>query len=225
VIELAVVDLAGTTVRDDGAVEGAFVDALRFATDGPVDDATLDFVRRTMGMSKISVFRELLRDEDAAQTANAEFEAAYARRVTAGEVAPLPGAEAALRELRESGVYVSLTTGFSSATRDLLIEALGWRDLADLTVSPDATLRGRPAPDLVLASVISLEVEDVRSVAVVGDTCNDLISGTRAGASVVAGVLTGAHDARTLASAPHTHLLGSIAEFPAALRSREVVLT
>jgi phosphoglycolate phosphatase-like HAD superfamily hydrolase len=52
---------------------------------------------------------------------------------------------------------------------------------------------------------------------VAGDTTNDLIAGTRAGASVVAGVLTGAHSAEELGEAPHTHLLGSVAELPALL--------
>jgi len=49
---------------------------------------------------------------------------------------------------------------------------------------------------------------------VAGDTVSDLVAGTRSGASIVAGVLTGAHSAAELAEAPHTHLLGSIAELP-----------
>jgi phosphoglycolate phosphatase-like HAD superfamily hydrolase len=59
-------------------------------------------------------------------------------------------------------------------------------------------------------------------VAVVGDTVNDLVSGTRAGAGIVAGVLTGAHDRATLSSAPHTHVLDSIAELPDVLREAGV---
>jgi phosphonatase-like hydrolase len=167
-----------------------------------------------MGMSKIAVLRDLLGDEARAQDANAAFEAAYARRVEAGEVEPLPGAEATLRQLREEGVRISLTTGFSAKTRELLLDALGWGLLANLALSPVGGLRGRPAPDLVLASLIRLQVSDVRAVAVVGDTVNDLVSGTRAGAGIVAGVLTGAHDRATLSSAPHTHVLDSIAELP-----------
>jgi len=58
----------------------------------------------------------------------------------------------------------------------------------------------------------------VRRVAVAGDTASDLLAGTRAGASVVAGVLTGAHDRDALAAAPHTHLLESIVDFPALCR-------
>lgn len=220
-IALAVIDLAGTTVRDDGAVEGAFVEALRsvgdVAGDAP-DESLLAFVRSTMGMSKIALFRERLGDEARAQAANAAFEEAYARRVEAGEVDALPGSEDVFRTLREDGIRVSVTTGFSPATRELLLETLGWTDSVDLALSPDGDLRGRPAPDLVLASLLCLRVDDVRAVAVVGDTVNDLVSGRRAGASILAGVLTGAHDRATLAAAPHTHLLDSIRDVPAALR-------
>jgi len=221
-----VIDLAGTTVRDDGAVEGAFVDALRTVgalRDGRADEELLRVVRSTMGMSKIAVFRDMLEEEGRAQSANAAFEDAYARRVLAGDVDALPGAEDALRELREDGIRIALTTGFSAATRDLLIESLGWANLVDLALSPDSQLRGRPAPDLVLGALIRLQVDDVRAVAVAGDSVNDLLCGHRAGASIVAGVLSGAHDRESLAAAPHTHLLDSISELPALIRHRAAV--
>ncbi len=67
---------------------------------------------------------------------------------------------------------------------------------------------------MILTAVLRLRIDDVAEVAVVGDTTSDLIAGTRAGASIVAGVLTGAHSAEELAAAPHTHLLGSVAELP-----------
>jgi phosphoglycolate phosphatase-like HAD superfamily hydrolase len=52
----------------------------------------------------------------------------------------------------------------------------------------------------------------VAEVAVVGDTTSDLVAGTRAGASLVVGVLSGAHTRAELASAPHTHLIDSVAD-------------
>jgi len=107
-----------------------------------------------------------------------------------------------------------LTTGFSDPTRELLIDHLGWDDLADLSLSPSVALRGRPFPDMALEALIRLGVDDVREMAIVGDTANDLLAGHRAGASVVAGVLTGAHDRATLESAPHTHILDSVVDLP-----------
>ena len=117
--------------------------------------------------------------------------------------------------LRDGGVRVCLTTGFSPATRDRILDALGWRGLVDLALSPADAGRGRPWPDMILTAVLRLRIDDVAEVAVVGDTTSDLLAGTRSGASIVAGVLTGAHSRAELAEAPHTHLLDSIADLPA----------
>jgi phosphonatase-like hydrolase len=172
----------------------------------------MDFVKETMGRSKIEVFTELLGDR--AVAANQAFERAYETRVRGGEVTPITGAERALDELQKGGVQVCLTTGFSPKTRDLLLEALGWASRADLVLSPVDAGRGRPYPDMVLTAVMRLGVDDVRDVAVAGDTANDLWSGWRAGAGVVAGVLTGAHGREELERAPHTHIIDSVADLP-----------
>ncbi|HEY5015096.1 MAG TPA: phosphonatase-like hydrolase [Acidimicrobiia bacterium] len=216
-IDLAVLDMAGTTVRDDGAVEAAFRSALVSAgTPGGAElDRGLEHARATMGQSKIEVFRAFFDDEPRAQIANRAFEAAYDATLTSAGAEPLPGAEDALRDLRARGVRICLTTGFSAPTQARLVAALGWADLVDLTLAPGATRRGRPYPDLVLEAVLELQIDDVRAVAVAGDTISDLLAGTRAGAAIVAGVLTGSHDRAQLASAPHTHILDSIAELPA----------
>jgi len=134
-IQLAVIDLAGTLVRDAGAVEGAFADALDAVAVTP-DERMLDVVRATMGQSKIDVFRALLGDEQRARTANDAFEAAYERRIAAGETSALPGAVETLHLLRDGGLKVAVTTGFSAATRESLLHALGWTSLVDASLSP-----------------------------------------------------------------------------------------
>lgn len=213
-VDLVVFDLAGTTVRDDGLVEEAFRQAI-----GDASDDMLDYVRATMGESKISVFRHLLGDEGRAQRANAGFEAAYAGLVDAGRCEAIPGAADVVRGLRERGVKTVLTTGFSRDTADRILDGLGWRDLADLTLCPAEAGRGRPYPDLVLTAVLRLEVDDVREVATVGDTRYDILCGLRAGARTVVGVLTGAHDRATLDAAGATHVLDDITELPGVLSS------
>ena len=217
-IELAVLDMAGTTVADDGTVEEAFTRAMaEQGIDPSTDrfDAALEHVRVTMGSSKIEVFRHVFGgDEGRAAAANTGFERAYDDAVRQRGAEPIPGALDVIRGLRGGGVKVCLTTGFSPVTRDLLLDALGWRGEIDLALSPADAGRGRPWPDLVLAAVIRLEVSDVRAVATAGDTASDLWAGWRAGASVVVGVLTGAHDRATLAEAPHTHLVDSIQDLP-----------
>ncbi|WP_407702540.1 phosphonatase-like hydrolase [Streptomyces niger] len=221
-IELVVLDMAGTTVADGGLVEQAFDAAARHlgVEPGTPDHAEkLAHVRATMGESKISVFRQLFGAEEAARRANAVFEKAYGELVDGGLVAPVPGAREAVEALQAAGLTVVLSTGFARVTQDAILAALGWQDLVPLTLCPaDAGGRGRPYPDLVLAALLRTGATDaVQRVAVAGDTSYDMLSGRRAGASVVAGVLTGAHDKDQLTAAGATHVLGSVAELPTLL--------
>ncbi|MET7397734.1 phosphonatase-like hydrolase [Dactylosporangium sp. NPDC005572] len=231
-VALVVLDMAGTTVRDDGLVEQAFTAAIGtqgVAPDDPAYAPMLAHVRATMGESKISVFRHLLTGDEAraqganagtearAQAANAAFEAAYGDLVGAGHCVPIDGAAAVVETLRTAGVKVALTTGFSRATADRILAALGWQQLADLTLVPAEAGRGRPFPDLVLTAVLRLEIDDVREVATAGDTTYDILCGLRAGARTVTGVLTGAHDAEALSAAGATHVLESVRDLPAVL--------
>lgn len=130
----------------------------------------------------------------------------------------VPGAGDAIAQLREAGVAVVLTTGFSPATQNRILDALGWRTIANAYLAPGDGIRGRPYPDLVLAAALRSQVSDIAAVAVVGDTSSDtssdIRSGLHAGASIVAGVLTGAHRAETLTSAGATHVLDSVADLP-----------
>ena len=212
-ITLACLDMAGTTVADDGLVLAAFGAALDEigVGDAGARDRMTAYVKATMGESKITVFRALLRSEEIAQRANLAFEAAYARLI--GTVRPLPGAADTIAALRTGGVKVALTTGFSRTTADALLEHLGWTGAVDLSLCPaDAGGRGRPYPDMILTAVLRLGIDDVRDVAVVGDTASDIRSGLAAGASVVAGVLTGAHDRERLVAAGATHVLDRVAD-------------
>jgi phosphonatase-like hydrolase len=219
-IELACLDMAGTTVADDGVVEQAFgaaLDELGIGAADPERARMTAYVRSTMGMSKIVVFRELFGDEARARAANAAFEAAFERLVRSGALRPLPGAREAIDALRAGGVRVALTTGFSAGTRQVLIEALGWERAVDLALSPSDAGRGRPYPDMILTAILRLGVGSVAAVAVAGDTSADMESGVRAGASVVAGVLTGADDRARLEAAGATVVLDSVAALPGLL--------
>jgi phosphoglycolate phosphatase len=185
-------DMAGTTVRDGNTVIEAFAAALA-SRDLPVAEfhSAMRYARATMGQSKIEVFRRILGDEDAARAANAAFEKHYAGAVAAGAVAPMPGAVELFAACRAAGTRVCLSTGFAPVTRDAIADALGWRSLVDLFLSPADAGRGRPWPDMPLTALLRLCGDSVASLAVVGDTPADVESGLRAGAGLVAGVLSG----------------------------------
>lgn len=218
-ITLACLDLAGTTVGDDQMVETAFAEAI--ATQGIVPGTAayaraMVQVHRSRGLPKIDIFRSLFPEDEArAQATNLAFEGSYDAAIDRTGLSPLPGAEATIDKLVGAGIGVCLITGFSRTTLGRMLDTLGWWDRVDLALCPEDAGRGRPWPDLVLTAGLSLGIEDVRHVAVAGDTDSDVLCGRRAGASVVAGVLTGVHGKDRLAGAGATHLLESIADFPA----------
>jgi phosphonatase-like hydrolase len=217
-ITLACLDLAGTSVADGGVVEKAFAEAL--ATQGVVRGTeaygrSMARVQAARGQSKLAIFREIFSDDDRARAANHSFERAYDSIIDRDGLTPIPGAESAMEELTDSGVRVCLMTGFGRATLGRVIDTLGWWKRADLLICPDdAGGRGRPYPDMILTAALRLQVDDVRHIAVCGDTASDMRSGHRAGASIVAGVLTGAHDRAQLETAGATEVLESISGLP-----------
>ena len=219
---LVCLDMAGTTVRDDGAVDEAFSTALRSAgidIDSPQFESARSYVHETMGRSKADVFAALL-DPERAASATEEFARAYERRVAEGRVSAIPGALEVLDGLRQRDVRVCLTTGFAPSTRDALISSLGWATHIDLALSPSDCGRGRPEPDMIFGAMERLGIADPGAVAVVGDTVSDLAAGTAAGAGGVIGVLSGAHDEATLSSVPHTGVIADVNELIEVLERR-----
>lgn len=200
-IDLAVLDMAGTTIADNGVVEKAVDQALSLAGLDPITPDTLKPLR---GMAKTDMFNRLAPDSDKAAEAHRNFIELMLQAVLDGELSAMDGAETVLVGLRERGIKTCLMTGFDVSVQDALLETLGWRDLIDLTVAQSGTLRGRPYPDLILTAVITLGIDAVQRVLVAGDTANDLLAGTRSGAGHVIGVLGGAHERPRLEAAPHT---------------------
>jgi phosphonatase-like hydrolase len=116
-------------------------------------------------------------------------------------VSEIPGARSTVETLRDVGLQVALTTGFSPSTREALIDVLGWGDLFELRVSPADAGRGRPAPDMLWWCALKSQITSASSLMVVGDTASDMVAGLRAGAGYCVGVLSGTDDqARLIAN-------------------------
>jgi phosphoglycolate phosphatase len=216
-ITIACLDMAGTTVADDGGVLTAFAAAVErcgVAPGSPAHDRAMQIARMTMGQSKIEVFRLIFASEADAQRANAAFEECYAAAIAAGGAEAVPGAAEVIARLGQAGIRVCLLTGFAPPTRDAVIDALGWRPLIDLALSPADSGRGRPWPDMPLTALLRLGGGAVSELAVVGDTPSDIESGRRAGAGLVAGVLTGRTSREELEEAKAPVVLDSVADLP-----------
>ena len=104
---LACLDMAGTTVRDDGAVEAAFTTALAAVGIAPGSRALRarprsSCARRWAGPRRTCSPRSSSPDE--AARATAAFAAAYEAIVAGRDVGEIPGALRVLRDLRAAGV-------------------------------------------------------------------------------------------------------------------------
>jgi phosphonatase-like hydrolase len=212
-LELVIFDLAGTTVEDHGQVPEAFTAAL--AEQGI--EVTPDQVKNVRGSSKRQALLSLIpagpEKARLADQAYVSFQAHLAQRYASEGVRAIPGAELAFGSLRERGVRVALNTGFDREMTGLLLGALGWAEgVVDAVVCGDDVTRGRPAPYLIFRAMEATGARSVHNVANVGDTTLDLQAGYNAGVHWNIGVLSGAHDRQALESAPHTHVLSSVAE-------------
>lgn len=215
--ELVAFDVAGTTLNDDGVVIHAFKVAFKetqpdlWPTKG---HEWTQYALDTMGQSKIHVFTELLGDAELAHLANVAFEQAYVTHIAEVGILPIPGTNEIFDFLKDAGIKIALTTGFSRSTLDFLIDHVGWRDVIDITVTPEEAGRGRPHPDMLNFAVTKLGIGDTREIIVIGDTASDIQAGLAFGANHVIGVLSGAHTREVLEFAGATSVINSVADLP-----------
>lgn len=219
-LEFAAFDVAGTTVKDDGIVIEAFKVAFENTQPDlwPVKgDEWTRYAIETMGQSKIEVFTSLLGNRESAHQANLAFEEAYINQVAEQGVTPIPGALEIFAALRERGIPVVLTTGFSRSTLNVLITELGWFDLVDLTVTPEEAGRGRPFPDMLIYAASHVNAHNPEHSLVVGDTESDMKSGVAFGSKNIIGVLSGAHAQEQLILSGATSIVNSVADISSLL--------
>ncbi len=218
-IELAVFDMAGTTINDEDGVNRC----LRAALSHVGVEASRDAVNLVMGIPKPLAIRQLLeRYERPELVANLDaIHDDFVQRMIAfyqsdPSVHEIAGAGETFRKLRSAGIKVALDTGFTRDIVDVVLARLGWKDtgLLDTTVTSDEVERGRPHPDMLLKAMRDTGVSDPRRVAKIGDTPSDLAEGTAAGCGMVIGVTGGSHTAEQLKPCQHTHLIGTVADLP-----------
>ncbi|MDE2591379.1 MAG: HAD-IA family hydrolase [Actinomycetales bacterium] len=215
-IRLIAFDVAGTTVSDGGLVLRAFERAFsevvpnRWAAES---EQFRQYAIATMGQSKIEVFSSMLGDADVAAEANVAFESAYLSLVRAEGISEIQGASDVFVELKSRGLKIALTTGFSRATLDAILESLEWTEIIDASAVPSEAGAGRPNPAMLdfVSRKLSINPDEV---IVLGDTQSDMQAAVRFGAAEVIGVLTGTHSTSELIEAGANTVLESVRKLP-----------
>jgi len=129
----------------------------------------------------------------------AAWRAATAPETLPGLVHPTADLVALFTALQQAGIRIAVDTTDGRVATETALRLLKVDELVDRVICGDDDLPGKPEPERLLTTCHALGVP-IERTAMVGDTVFDLLMGRRAGAGLVAGVLTGASDRATLAA-------------------------
>ncbi len=215
--ELAVFDIAGTTVKDRDYVAIAFIEAFQhYGIDLQVNE-----ISPLMGFKKTEAIERVLIDKQVVHTVNVIEDihnhfvnAMVSFYATAHEVEPLPGAEDIFRLLQEKGIRVALNSGFPRVIVDAIVDRMGWMEngLIDGYIASDEVEMGRPFPIMIHQLMKQFGVESPAAVIKIGDTMVDIQEGRMAACGLVLAVTTGAYTREQLAEYRPDYILDSLDE-------------
>ena len=204
-IQMVVFDWAGTTVDYASSAPSTVFDRV-FSAAGI--HLTKEEINRPMGMEKKAHIRELL----SCESGNSQWLQAYGKpwtdedvedlyqkfektlyQVVAEYSSPLPGVVETVKALRERGLKIGSTTGYTSQMMEQVIPGAKEQGYeADCVVTPDVTGAARPTPFMLFECMRRMQVYPPCTVVKVGDTVVDMQEGKNAGAWSV-GILTGSN--------------------------------
>ncbi len=157
-------------------------------------DLSIWRIHRRIGMSgglfARALLRETGREVDAELRQRLQKAHGEAYLEIAGDVRPLPGAQALLQRLTAIGCPWAIATSGHRRTAQRALDMLGIPDGVPI-VTRDLVAHAKPDPDLFLAAAERLGV-DAADVYVVGDSVWDMLAARRARALGV-GVLSGGY--------------------------------
>lgn len=206
-ISCVIMDWAGTAI-DFGcfAPLNAF---LKVFSEEKGIDITYRQAREPMGLLKIDHIKAILNMPEV----NEKFRARYGRDWNMEDVnemyvsfekhlfaslsnftTPIPGVLDTIKELRESGIKIGSTTGYTQAMMDVVrpgAAAKGY--VVDNLVTPDNLPAGRPAPYMIYKNMIDLAIPSVDNIVKVGDTIADIKEGINAKVWSI-GIITGSNE-------------------------------
>jgi phosphonoacetaldehyde hydrolase len=188
-------DWAGTAV-DFGSL--APVRALQRLFAGRGLQATEEEVRRDMGIHKKDHIRALLRIKSGRQPREATVEELFAEFIPmqteslAECSAVIAGVAETVAGLRERGIRIGSTTGYTRPMLDVLLERAAKEGyVPDCAFCPDDTVAGRPWPWMCYLAAIEMRTFPMHTMVKVGDTVSDIDEGRNAGMWTVGVARTG----------------------------------
>ena len=219
-IQLAMFDMAGTTVNDKVGGHPLMVISMMRAFAKHGIELAPNLINKHRGKQKSEAIQTLLREV-------AELSPADVERVGDGvyrdflhelesnlsSISEIDGATELFRHLKSKDIHIGVGSGFPMQIVQAIISRLGWLDkgLLDYVGSAEQVGVGRPNPKMIHDAMQQLSITDGQKVVKIGDTVVDVQEGKNAGAWTVA-VLTGSQTEAQLMAAAPDYILSSIRE-------------
>lgn len=203
-IELVIFDWAGTTV-DYGcfAPVQAFLEVFKERGINP----EMEEVREPMGMLKWDHIKTMLNmprikslwiEKYKAEPTDSDVDALYEKfepalfKILDKHAEPKPYVVETISKLREKGIKIGSTTGYTDSMMDVVIpKAKEQGYYADCMFSANSTESfGRPYPYMIYKNMQYFKVDSVSKVIKIGDTISDIKEGKNAGVFTI-GILEG----------------------------------
>jgi phosphonatase-like hydrolase len=212
-IELAVFDMAGTTVNEDNVVYKTVRAAL--AKHGV--DVTLETVLECgAGKEKFKAISDILEESQNksvdAKAVFQDFKGMLEDAYTNLNVGTYDGVEELFKTLKKQEVKIVLNTGYDRKTAETLLNKLGWipGEQVDALITADDVLNGRPSSEMIDKAMELFGVTDPQKVLKAGDSAIDIEEGKNANCGWTVGVLTGAQNREQLETARPSLILESL---------------
>jgi beta-phosphoglucomutase-like phosphatase (HAD superfamily) len=205
--ELVCFDLPCLVVPRPGTAEEALDRSLRRLGVEPGTAQHRQLFGRAMGwpgIEALAELREVFVSDVWAEAAAAAFDDAFGAAAARHGAAVADGAAAVVSQLRAAGAKVCLTTEFSAATREAVLDVLDWPDLVAMLLSEERAAES--APTAVIMAALDRAGVDRSSAVVVSSSCSGVAAGRDAGVPCVVGIAGSAATGRQLRAAGASEL-------------------
>lgn len=222
-IELAVFDMAGTTIDEDNVV---YKTVQKVINDKGFDVSLEQVLEHGAGKEKLQAIKDVLTAcTDAeniieiAESAFANFKTELKQAYQELDVKTFAGVKELMESLRAEKIFVVLNTGYDKKTANSLLAKLDWKIGEDMDglVTADDVINGRPHPDMIQKAMDICGIKDSSKVLKAGDSTIDIEEGKNAKCGLTVGVLSGAQTEEQLKVAQPDYILNSLADLKGVL--------
>ena len=215
-IELAVFDMAGTTVNENNVVYKTVQKSLKDAG----YDVSLEMVlEHGAGKEKRNAIAHIIDlislnqvDSELIDEIFKKFREDLKLAYDNMDVTSYEGVEELFKHLRSKGIKVVLNTGYDQKTAQKLLQKLEWQigEHVDDVITADDVKVGRPSAEMIQLAMKKFAIADASKVLKAGDSVIDIEEGKNANCGLTVGVLTGAQTREQLQMAEPSLILDNL---------------